>query len=112
MVFLIPIKVPSLTHIVFLPPCSSILEHPQFIKYFKGVYNLRPPTQKITLVWDVKILFGYFSHRGENAQLSDKSLTQKLLILLLLLGGQRMNTVYFFHTRQNDSYRYRGYIFI
>ena len=41
------------THIVFLLPYSSILEHPEIIKYFKGVYNLRLPTQKITSVWDV-----------------------------------------------------------
>ena len=41
-------------------------------------------------------MFDYFNHKGENDQLSDKSLTQKLLILLLLSEGQRMNTVYFF----------------
>ena len=85
-----------LSHIVFLPQYSSISEHPQIIKYFIGVCNLRPPTQKKAFVWDIKILFHYFNHKGENDQLSDKSLTQKLLILLLLLGGQRMNTVYFF----------------
>ena len=66
------------------------------MKYFKVVYNLRPLTQKIIFVWNVKILFDFYNHKGKNGQLSDKSLTQKLLILLLLLGGQRMNTVYFF----------------
>ena len=86
----------DLSHIVFLPPYSSILEHPQKIKNFKGVDNLSPPTQKITFVWDVTILFDYFSHKGKNDQASDKSLLEKLLILLLLLGGQRMKTVYFF----------------
>ena len=40
----------ALSHVVFLPPYSSISEHPQIIKNFKGVYNLRPPTQKITFV--------------------------------------------------------------
>ena len=80
---------------MFLPPYSSILEHPQIIKYFKGAYSLRPPTQKVRFVWDVKILFDYFSHKERNDQLSDKSLN-KLLILFLLLGGQRMNTAYFF----------------
>ena len=60
--FLILVKVPS--HIVFLPPYSFTLEHPQIIKYFKGVYNLRPPTP-ITFVWDVKIMLNYFSHKGE-----------------------------------------------
>ena len=44
----------ALSHIVFLTLYSSILEHRQIIKYFKGVYNSRPPTQKITFVWDVK----------------------------------------------------------
>ena len=86
----------ALSHIVFLPISSSILEHPQIITYFKSVYDLRHPTQKITFDWDIKILFDYFNHKGGNNQLSDKSLTQKLLVLLLLLGGQRMNTVYFF----------------
>ena len=40
----------ALSHIVFLPPYSSILEHPQIIKCFKGVYSLRRPTQKIIFV--------------------------------------------------------------
>ena len=82
--------------VLFLPPYSSILEDPQIIKNFKGVYNVRPPSQKIVFLWDVNILFDYFNYKGENDQLSDQSYTQKLLILLLKLGDQRMNTVYFF----------------
>ena len=56
----------ALYHIAFLPLYSSISEHPQIIKYFKGVCNLRPPTQKIKFVWNVKILFDYFNHKGGN----------------------------------------------
>ena len=40
-------------------------------------------------------MFDYFNQKGESDQPSDKDLTQKLLILLLLLGGQRMNAAYF-----------------
>ena len=43
----------ALTHTMFLPPYSSNLEHPEIIKYFKGVYKLRLPNQKMTSVWDV-----------------------------------------------------------
>ena len=86
----------DLSHIVFLPAYSSILEPPQIIKYLKGVDNLSPPTQKIMFVWDVRILFDYFSHKGRNDQVSDERLTQKLLILLLLLGDQRLKAVYSF----------------
>ena len=86
----------DLSRIVFLPAYSSILEPPQIIKYLKGVDNLSPPTQKIMFVWDVRILFDYFSHKGKNDQVSDERLTQKLLILLLLLGDQRLKAVYSF----------------
>ena len=59
----------ALYHILFSPPYSSILEHQKTIKYFKDVYNFRPPTL-------LRILFDYFSHKGEIDQLPDNSLTQ------------------------------------
>ena len=61
-----------------------------------GVFNLRPPKPKLSFVWDVNILFRYFEQQGDNDSLSDKLLTQKLLILLLLLGAHRISTVKLF----------------
>ena len=85
MVFLIPVKVPSLilcfitTFIYFRAPTNKIFQrHLQFKSS------------------NLKILFDYFSPKGENDQLSNKSLSQKLLILFLLLESQRINTGYFF----------------
>ena len=60
------------------------------------MFNLRPPRPKLQFVWDVKIVFSYLEEKGLNNILPDKILSQKLLILLLLLGGQRMNTVFNF----------------
>ena len=40
-------------------------------------------------------MFEYFRNLGDNSQISDKHLSQKLLILLLL-GGQRLNYVFHF----------------
>ena len=57
------------------------------------MFNLRP---KLQFVWDVKIVFNYLEGKGSNNTLPDKTLSQKLLILLLLLGGQKMNTVFNF----------------
>ena len=65
-------------------------------QYGKDVFNLRPPRPKLQFVWDVKIVFNYLEEKGLNKNLPDKILSQKLLILLLLLGGQRMNTVFNF----------------
>ena len=73
-----------------------ISQHPSVIKYFKGSFNLRPPLPKISFVWDVQIMFEYFRSLGDNRQISDKDLSQKLLILQLLLGGQRLNSVFHF----------------
>ena len=60
----------------------------------KGIFNLNPPTRKFGFVWDVKVLFDYFEKMGDNNTLNDKNLSQKLLALLILLGGQRLNTVH------------------
>ena len=60
------------------------------------VFNLRPPKPKLNFVWDVDILFRYFEQQGDNNSLSDKLLTQKLLILLYLLSAHRISTVKLF----------------
>ena len=65
-------------------------------QYGKGVFNLRPCRPKLQFVWDVEIVFNYLEEKGLNKNLPDKILSQKLLVLLLLLGGQRMNTVFNF----------------
>ena len=53
------------------------------------------PSSSMNTVF-VAVLIQGLQLKGENGQLPDKGLIQKLLILLLLLGGQIMNTVYFF----------------
>ena len=61
-----------------------------------GLFNLRPPKPKLSFFWDVDILFRYFEQQGDNNSLSDKLLTQILLILLLVLGAHRISTVKLF----------------
>ena len=51
---------------------------------------------KLSFVWDVQIMFEYFRSPGDNRQISDKHLSQKHLILLLLPGRQRLNSVFHF----------------
>ena len=75
---------------------QHIPQHLSVIKYFKGSFNLRPPLPKLSFVWDVQIMFEYFRSLGDNRQITDKHLSQRLLILLLLLGGQRLNCVFHF----------------
>ena len=86
----------ALSHIILIPPYTKLSDHPLISQYGKGVFNLKPPRPKLQFVWDVKIVFSYLEEKGLNNILPDKILSQKLLILLLLLGGQRMNTVFNF----------------
>ena len=55
--------------------------------------NLRSPKSKPSFVWDVDILFRYFKQQGDNCLLSAIILIQKLVILLLVLGAHRLNTI-------------------
>ena len=82
----------ALSHIILMPPYAKLSDHPLMSQYWKDVYNLRPPRPKLQFVWDIKITFSYLEEKGLNKILPDKILNQKLLILLLLLGGQRINT--------------------
>ena len=68
---------------------------PSYVTIWKDVFNLRPPRPKLQLVWDVKIVFSYLEEKGLHNIIPDKILSQKLLILLLWLGGQRMNVFNF-----------------
>ena len=79
---------------------QHISQHPSVIKYFKGSFNLRPPLPKLSFVWDVQIMFEYFRSLGDNRQITYKHLSQKLLILLLLLEGQRLNSVFLFENHR------------
>ena len=79
-----------------IPPSNSLNKHPLINTYMTGIFNLRPPKSKLSLVWDVDILFRYFEHLGDNCLLSEKNLTQKLLVLLLLLGAHRLSTIKLF----------------
>ena len=71
---------------------QHISQQPSVVKYFKGSFYLRPPLPKTSFIWDVQIMFECFRNLGDNSQISDKHLSQKLLILPLFLGGQRLNS--------------------
>ena len=79
----------AIATIIHIPPYKSLNKHPLINKYMTGIFNLRPPKPKQSFVWDIDILFRYFEQQGDNCLLSDIILTQKLIILLLLLGAHR-----------------------
>ena len=60
----------------------------------KGIFQEKPPRPKYTEIWDVFIVLSYFQSLSPVDKLPMKELTLKLLVLLLLVSGQRGQTVH------------------
>ncbi|XP_031331708.1 uncharacterized protein LOC116179757 isoform X4 [Photinus pyralis] len=61
-------------------------------RFFKGVFSLRPPRPRYENVWDPDIALGY-ARALNNKTLSLPCLTKKLVLLLALATGQRIQTL-------------------
>ena len=61
-------------------------------RFLKGLANLRPSLPKYNATWDPKIVLDYFTRLGSNDKLTLQELTSKLITLLALTTGHRMQT--------------------
>jgi len=78
-------------------------QHPLVSRLLKGVHNTRPPQPRYSSTWDVDIVIKYLQSLGENDSLSLKALTQKLALLMALVGANRVSEL------QALDLRYRTY---
>ena len=85
----------AIATIIHISPYESLNKYPPLInKYMTGIFNLSPPNQQISFVWDVDNLFRYFEQEGDHCLLSDIILTQKIIILLLGVHTLRTNKLF------------------
>ena len=71
----------------------SLQGTPLLSRFMKGIFNLRPSLPRYTCTWDVEIVLNYL----QTIKLEDidlKVLSRKLATLLLLLSGQRLQTLH------------------
>lgn len=61
-------------------------------RFFKGISNIRPALPKYDVTWDPQIILNYFSNKPENNLLSLEDLSKKLITLLSITTGHRMQT--------------------
>ncbi len=66
--------------------------HPLVCRLLKGASRLRPPQCKYNSTWDPKTVLDYIEFNLSN-DLSLRQLTMKLVALLLLCSGQRVQTI-------------------
>ena len=66
----------------------SVGMHPLVKKFVRGVFNRRPAFPRNTVTWDAYIVFNFLKW-SPAANLSLPQLTLKVVLLCLLLSGQR-----------------------
>ena len=68
---------------------KPIGQHARICSLMTGVYNLRPPRVRFTVIWDVQQVLDHLNDLPNNQQLSVKLITHKLAILLALASASR-----------------------
>ena len=68
--------------------------NPVVTRFMKGVFETRLPTPKYNSIWDVSLVLRHLSKSYSNVTLPLKDLTYKVLMLLLLVSGQRGQSIH------------------
>ena len=81
----------------FLSTCSDPTNHstsPLLARFMKGVFNYKPVIPKASFTWDVSVLLKHLAKLSPPKALNLITLSAKLATLLLLLSGQRGQSIY------------------
>ena len=89
----------ALNSVCSIPGYPDISHHPLIKRFIKGWFNLKPPRSNITYTWDVNIVLQYLNNLGENANLSFPILCKKVVTLMMLLSGTRVNSLHTFNIK-------------
>ena len=79
----------ALSSSVTLEDGTCVGKHPLVSKLRKGIFQEKPPRPKYTEIWDALIVLIYLESLSPVDTLSLKELTPKLVVLILLVSGQR-----------------------
>lgn len=63
-------------------------------RFLKGIFNLKPSLPRYQRTWDVEVVLKYLKTLTPVYMLSLRVLSYKLVTLLLLLTGQRLQTIH------------------
>lgn len=96
----------ALSTIIFLDG-RPIGQHPLVVRFLRAVFNERPALPRYSITWDVDLVLNYIRSLGPSKKMSLTLLSHKLTMLLVLLAGQRCQTVHLFDIRNmNLSFSY------
>lgn len=69
---------------------KDVGSHPDVKRFLRSIFKLRPPKPRYAVTWDPAQVLNFFRGCSDN---SLEFLSRKLLVLLLLASGQRLQTI-------------------
>ena len=85
---------------VILPTDNvNIGSHPIVSRFMKGIYKSNPPMPRYRTTWDVNQVLSYLSSLSKPTELSLKSLTLKLSMLIAFVSAQRGQSLHMLDTQ-------------
>ena len=84
----------ALSAILRISDCQNFGSHPLVVRFMKGVFEIRKPKPKYDVIWDASKVLTYLSTLHPVKELPLKDLTLKLVMLLLLVTGQRGQSIH------------------
>ena len=84
----------ALSAVVVFPDNTPAGSHPLVVRFMKGVFQRRPSLPKYKSTWDVNVVLESLRKFEHVKKLSLKELSWKLTTLLMLLSGQRIQTIH------------------
>ena len=85
------VNVPGIT-------CDTLGQNLMLKRFFRGVFHLKPSFPRYRQIWNVDPVLDYLKTLDPVKKLSLKFLTMKLVMLLDLVSGQRLQTLYLLKT--------------
>lgn len=73
---------------------ETVGNHHLVTRFLKGVFQSKPPTPKYNAIWDPADILTTINNMNINEQLSLSDLSKKLVSLLMLTTGQRVQTIH------------------
>ena len=83
----------AISSVLSLQSGTPLGTHPLVVRFMKGVFEERPSLPRYSSTWDVNIVLTYLKSLPANVDMSLKELTHKLASLLVILSGQRLQTI-------------------
>ena len=74
-------------------------QHPLVKRFMRSVFNKRPSLPKYNVTWDVTLVLNYLKTLSPVKYISVALLTKKLVMLMLLLSGQRGQSIHLLDVR-------------